>query len=424
MDVREKSLVSREKIVPLLDKLSEWSLYILILCLPFSKSIIEICITVAFVLFVAKKAITREPIFNKTQLNVAFLIFILSLLPSFISTYDIWFSLRAFVSKNAKFVFLAFFIAETLDNKRKLKNLLTIALISAVITMINAFMQYYVTHHDLLRYYLSFKYVNVAFWDGPTWKTMSFIGFPTASFPYPNDFAAWILIFLLPAIALIFISHRRSRNKIFYTLYLIPLFYLFMLTKARAAWLGFIVGITYLSFFRLRKILLIFLAVFFIIYFSSNRLIAHYTLQFTSIDDRKEMWQNGWKIFKEHPVLGNGINTFFQKYKEIREDRFKNERGSYAHNCFLQMAADTGIIGLSGFLYLLFVFFKTTTARAMKLKDDFYRVFNLGLTAGILAFLAHSFFDTNLYSLPLATLFWFALGLSQAILNTAEKEFV
>ena len=99
---------------------------------------------------------------------------------------------------------------------------------------------------------------------------------------------------------------------------------------------------------------------------------------------------------------------------------FKNKRGSYAHNCFLQMAADTGVIGLGGFLYLLFVFFKSSISRAVKLKDKFYKVFVLGLLAGILAFLMHSFFDTNLYSLPLAALFWFALGLSGAILKVNE----
>ncbi len=410
-------LRDKQTLLGFCNKLSEWSIYLLIFCLPFSKTIIEICISVALVCFVIKKIITKERLFTKSQLNIAFLIFILSLLPSFINTYNILFSLRALISKNIKFVLLAIIMLDIIDNRTKLKNLLTMALLSGLITIINASIQYFITHIDLLHNYVSFKYREF-------YQHEPFIGFPTASFPYPNDFAAWLLVFLLPVMAIIFMWNRRARNRIFYTLYFIPLFYFFILTKARGAWLGFFTGVAFLFFFRLKKIVLILLVLSFVAYLGINRNIARYVIQFTSIDDRITMWDNGWKIFKEHPVVGNGINTFFEKYKRIRNDRFKNERGSYAHNCFLQMAADTGIIGLMGFLYLLFVFFKSSVRRAIKLKDEFYKVFVLGLLAGILAFLVHSFFDTNLYSLPLAALFWFALGLSGAILRIEEAKVV
>lgn len=410
-------LKDKQSLLGFCNKLSEWSIYLLIFCLPFSKTIIEICISVALVCFVIKKITTKERLFTKSQLNIAFLIFILSLLPSFINTYNILFSLRALISKNIKFVLLSIVMIEIINNKERIKNLLTMALLSSLITIINASIQYFITNVDLLRNYVSYKY-------RAPWQSDAFIGFPTASFPYPNDFAAWLLVFLLPVMAIIFMWNARTRNKILYTLYFIPLFYFFILTKARGAWLGFFTGAAFLSFFRLKKIVLVLFALSFVVYLGINRNIARYVIQFTSIDDRITMWDNGWKIFKEHPVVGNGINTFFEKYKRIRNDEFKNERGSYAHNCFLQMAADTGIIGLMGFLYLLFVFFKVSVRRAIKLKDKFYKVFVLGLLAGISAFLVHSFFDTNLYSLPLAALFWFALGLSGAILKIEEAKVV
>jgi len=251
-----------------------------------------------------------------------------------------------------------------------------------------------------------------------------FIGFPTASFPYPNDFAAWLIMFTLPLVAIIFMLNMKFRQRILYIIYSTPLYYLLILTKARAAWLGFFTGIAFLSFFRLKKWVPILLILFLVAYMYGNKKIAGYTMQFTSIGDRVEMWKNGWEIFKEHPIAGNGINTFFEKYKQIRNDMYKNKRGSYAHNCFLQMAADVGIIGLFGFLYLLFVFFKSSIRRVGKLNNDFYKVLTIGIMAGILAFLVHSFFDTNLYSLPLAALFWFAIGTSQALLKVGEEKVV
>ena len=413
MGIGKKIMQNKHDLISILDKASLWSLYLFIFCLSFSKSIIEITITIAIICFFIKKALKKEAAFEKTSLNTAFLVFILSILPSFFNTYNIFFSLKALVSKNLKYLLLVIIMTDIINDKERMKDLLIISLITGIVTIINAFIQYHVTHIDLLHNYVSFKYVE-------PWKMDRFIGFPTASFPYPNDFAAWILIFLLPGIASLFMADLRAQTKLLYGFFTAPLFYLLMLTKARAAWLGFFAGLIFLLFFRLKKAVLSFMLILFMIYFAFNIQIAKYTLQLGSVSDRYTMWRNSWAIFKEHPVVGNGINTFFEKYKNVRNDEFKNKRGSYAHNCFLQQAADTGVVGLLGFLYFLFVFFRSTITRTLGLKNEYYRVFNLGLAAGILGFLIHSFFDTNLYSLPLAALFWFAVGLSQAALNIYE----
>jgi hypothetical protein len=39
------------------------------------------------------------------------------------------------------------------------------------------------------------------------------------------------------------------------------------------------------------------------------------------------------------------------------------------------------------------------------------------MSIGVLVFLLQSFFDTNLYSLNLAILFWVSIGLSQSIIK-------
>lgn len=133
------------------------------------------------------------------------------------------------------------------------------------------------------------------------------------------------------------------------------------------------------------------------------------------------MWTNSWKVFMKHPVIGNGLNTFYRHYANVREDEYKYKKGSYAHNCYLQMAAETGIVGLTSFLVLLGVFFITSIKRISQLGNNFYAALTTGLLAGIFAFLVHSSTDTNLYSLNLAALFWFSLGLVTAILRIELK---
>jgi O-antigen ligase len=139
-----------------------------------------------------------------------------------------------------------------------------------------------------------------------------------------------------------------------------------------------------------------------------------------SFGDRVNMLGTSWQIFAKHPVMGSGLNTFFVNFMKYRNDQWKDKKGSYAHNCYLQMAADTGLIGLSGFLFLIISYFRAVIRALKIIKDEFYRTALWGISIGVFAFLVHSFFDTNLYSLNLATLFWFAIGTSLAIIRVSR----
>ena len=46
----------------------------------------------------------------------------------------------------------------------------------------------------------------------------------------------------------------------------------------------------------------------------------------------------------------------------------------------------------------------------------------LGLLAGVVGFLVHSFFEVNLYSLQLAVLFWVWVGLILARISKKQEE--
>jgi putative inorganic carbon (hco3(-)) transporter len=74
----------------------------------------------------------------------------------------------------------------------------------------------------------------------------------------------------------------------------------------------------------------------------------------------------------------------------------------YAHNCYLQILAETGLIGLMTFLWFLFELIRNGYKK-IKTNND---LISLGLFTGFLAFLIHMFFDTQMYSLKLSMLFW------------------
>ena len=85
----------------------------------------------------------------------------------------------------------------------------------------------------------------------------------------------------------------------------------------------------------------------------------------------------------------------------------------YAHNCFLQILAETGLFSLLSFILFCGSVLRAA-ARRYKKSLDFLL---LGLFCSLCGYLANSFFDVSLYSVQLAFLFWFLMGLTNAGLS-------
>jgi len=395
----------------------------MVFALPFSKSIIEICVSAGLVLLIAKKVILKNYRLPDTPANLPLLFIFITAAISLINSQYLDLSLRALISKNLKFIALFFIVVETIDNRTKIMNFLKMGLLSAIIVFADTLVQYFITHTDPIHNYLAFKHVSNIFVNsrGKIYFEY-FIGYPTGPFPYPNDLSAWLLI-VMPI--LLFVSLFDLKNKLSrYPIMALSFLgiYIFVLAKARGAWCAFTLAMLSLVFLVKKKsMVFLILAVMLIIMIFSFANSLNAVFGFTSLMDRGDMWTNGVKIFKEHPVIGNGINTFFNKYRYTRTDKDRG-RGSYAHNCYLQMAADVGILGLATFLWFVFCIIRNILRYLRYSVDGFYRPVVLGLLIGLTSFLIHSLVDTNLYSLNLASFFWLTAGFSIAIIKVAESK--
>jgi O-antigen ligase len=118
---------------------------------------------------------------------------------------------------------------------------------------------------------------------------------------------------------------------------------------------------------------------------------------------RFAIWKGAWGMIKGHPFLGVGLGTFMANFS-----RFTKGLGvQYAHNCFLQIWAETGVFALVSFIGFISLVLWEGITTFRRTQDGIV----LGLICAIFASLVHSFFDTHLYSLQLAVLFWFLAGM-------------
>jgi O-antigen ligase len=118
---------------------------------------------------------------------------------------------------------------------------------------------------------------------------------------------------------------------------------------------------------------------------------------------RSHFWSVTVDVIKAHPLIGSGLGSFGVIYT-----RYDSRNGFYrleqAHNDYLQILSDAGIIG--GILGLWFVIelFRKGLARS-DTDDTFRRGTAVGAMAGCFAVLVHSAFDFTLHTTSNALLF-------------------
>ena len=136
--------------------------------------------------------------------------------------------------------------------------------------------------------------------------------------------------------------------------------------------------------------------------FSINRFIDS-----VNTDDpttgRSHFWSVTLEIIKAHPYVGTGLGAFgviYTKY-DTRNGLFRLEQ---AHNDYLQVLSDGGIVGAVLALAFVVLLFYYALKRA-RVKDDFRRAIALAGLSGCFAVLVHSFFDFTLHTTSNALLF-------------------
>lgn len=125
--------------------------------------------------------------------------------------------------------------------------------------------------------------------------------------------------------------------------------------------------------------------------------------------DRWMMWQAALRMILDRPILGHGVNTFMANYLTYWVGGEQQPR--YAHNCYLQVAAETGLVGLAALAVLLWRLASRLTI-GMRRSQPRRRPVLAGMAIGLLAFIVQAGFDTNFYSLRQAALFWTLSGLA------------
>lgn len=121
-------------------------------------------------------------------------------------------------------------------------------------------------------------------------------------------------------------------------------------------------------------------------------------------------------MFKEHWLVGMGAGT-----ENIHQEiiaRIGINR-THAHNLFLEVATEGGIIGTAIAVFIIVVFAKNLF-KLFYLKNNAYRPYAVLYTSSIIGFITMSLYEHTLQSPKEMMIFFVLLGFTEATLRMAE----
>jgi tetratricopeptide (TPR) repeat protein len=132
-----------------------------------------------------------------------------------------------------------------------------------------------------------------------------------------------------------------------------------------------------------------------------------------SFDVRLGYWKSVPSMVKDYFLLGSGPGTFGTIYSKYR--LLLGRETQMAHNNYLQVLVETGVVGLLAFLWIWIRFLKRGYKLIITERED--KMLILGCFSGITGFLIHSFVDFGFYVPGITMTVFLFLGL----METREK---
>lgn len=238
----------------------------------------------------------------------------------------------------------------------------------------------------------------------------------------PNTFGGYLMFMAVITGGLLM---NLKDKKAFRLLILLIIFIIppFLFTQSRASYLGMLAAVFALALMSERRVIvtgLLFVSLIISPLFLPSAVRERILFTFTqpeeagqievgdvrldtSLSARLVGYQEAVRDWLKRPVLGYGVTGY--KFVDAQ---------------FPRVLAETGIIGLMAFIFLLYTIFKITRDNLKELKTPYARGLTMGFLAGYIGLLFHALGANTFIIVRIMEPFWFFVGII-VVLPTVER---
>ncbi|MEW6171018.1 MAG: O-antigen ligase family protein [Candidatus Omnitrophota bacterium] len=408
-------MITKIKIINFCDLATTFFLGFIIYFISISIAATNIAIGFTVFFWLLKKILSKDFKLSYTPINKLLFLFFIICVISIFNAINVKSGIGG-LEKLAKYLLIFFPLVETLTNKRRLNFVLWMALFGLCLVSIDGIVQY-ITGRDFLRGYE----IGMHDWS---WYALGQVklGRLRASTHNPNDFAIY-LVTVLPIFIVLCLYHFKNLFKKIFTCFviLIGLFCLFH-TFSREGAIAFLISVSLLALLKKDKRIAIFLILVLLIgALVLPKEVKEWSLKqgsplgFLVDASRRLHWQAALNMIKAHPFFGIGINNFCISYQSYKTSGDPFTLGWYAHNMYLNLAGEIGLIGFLVFFMILFRTIKNWWRSYLLNITKEVSIVSLAVFLGLVGYLISGIFESSLQYSNLAVLFWFVISLLTAI---------
>ena len=251
----------------------------------------------------------------------------------------------------------------------------------------------------------------------------------TSTLQNPNILAVYLLAVIVFSLSLARDGKNAALRMFYFALAALNV-YALVLTWSRGAWVALVLALVVMLLLNLRRtpaILVILLAlipysVYFVPYSVKVRIESIFSFTDTSIQYRLSLWKSVLKMIRDHLFMGSGVgkDAFIDNYPLYAAAG--TETAEHAHNLFLQIAVDCGVITLAVFIAVLLSTLAFNLACKRFLSKSPLRYIDHGAVCAAAAMVINGATDYIWYNSQMAFLFWAVLGISVAVCRASRDE--
>jgi O-antigen ligase len=338
------------------DNLIKFGLIVFVVFSPFSIAGSQTGFSIALLGWTLKFVVKGKPFWVKSYLDKPVLFYLSAIIIAAFFTQN---RIHSLISIKDEWLYLLFFLmVNNIEEEGFAKKLINIIIAISALVAFYAIFQHY-TGHD-------FYHARIL---DPIQGTDKFRA--VGNFSMPLTYGFYTMVVSLLSFSLAF-SEDDKTKRIFYFFCSFLCVTGNLFSGARSTFIGQIFGFVVFFIFspnRHKKQGIPMVLIYFILIFLIDPAIFVRARSMTqaenvaSIGFRTVIWSTSFRIFLDHPFAGIGFgsfNQFYEHYLKIPSQIF-----GHAHNDFLNVAVDAGIIGLIPFVWLWI-----TILRNLKRKYD------------------------------------------------------
>ena len=319
------------------------------------------------------------------------------------------------------FTFASYFIVVNhIENKKTAKRIVIFIILSSLVPLIIQYWDFFYRQKDLIKI-------------GYNTRTKSFFG--------GNLFSAHYMLCLILSLSIVPLYKGVKKFLLIANVFFVAVGIL--ITFARTSLVATLISLLFFCFLKNKKtliILIVCLLLIFVIYPTlSSIIVDEYKLdQFTSGQGhwiRTTLARDAFEIIRKYPIFGIGFlpyglcsSYWFSRFGSNYS--FYGYLGS-AHNDYLQVAVNLGIVGISLYFYFLIACWKETLSFYKKTRDKFSKAIAMAFLVIIVGFSVESLASESIFGcldnagfqlLSVRIYFWILLAVVVRLKNLEKKQ--